>query len=114
MYRHQITIELSDDAVHRYSIMEWETILLADGIIERDELPLSYGRVAEIMAVVLFKYRYFHGVDTNEWKCTENTTYTNKNGFSTNVKITVPLLAMPDEPNTLQIGIANYRNDRKG
>lgn len=119
MYKHQITIEVSDDVVHRYSIMEWETILLSDGIIDRDELPLSYGRIAEILAEQLYKYRYFQGVTGDDWKMREDTTYTNDAGYTVGTKVplgakTTAALMMPvPEPGTMQIGIANYRNDPK-
>lgn len=102
MYKHQITIELLDDVVHRYSIMEWESILLANDSIQHEELPLSYGRIAEILAVELYRYNDAPAVERHQWKCTEDTTYTDDGGNTVNTK--VPLA----EPNTMQIGIARY------
>lgn len=119
MYKHQITIEVDDNVVHRYSIIEWETILLSDGVIDRDELPLSYGRIAEILAEQLYKYRYFQGVNSTDWKMKEDTTYTNDAGYAVGTKVplgaktTAALMMAVPEPGTIQIGIANYRNDPK-
>jgi hypothetical protein len=114
VYRHEIKIEMPDDIVHKYSIMEWETILLADAIITRDQLPLSYGAIAEIIAVELYKYRLFRGVDDNDWKCQETTSYVNDKGFTTNVKLPSTLFSDCEDPaGTMLVGRTHNRFRRR-
>lgn len=120
MYKHQITVELSDDVVHHYSIMEWEAILLRTTAVHQDDLPLSYGRIAEVLAEEYHKYggHYFsHEYGNGEAiglmvKEATETTYTNVNGFTTNVKMrpVTDNAAHLDPAGTMLIGIANYRN----
>jgi len=127
MYRHTIVVEVEDDIIHAHSIPEWEKIFLELGIIQRDELPLSYGRVAEILAEEYHKYGmpYFNnaygtigatGISARE---TTNTQYVNEQGncISTRLvpatpeqlaKVAAGLMTGPDEPGTMQIGIKQY------
>lgn len=124
MYRHEIKVEIEDDIVHAHSIQEWEDLLLHAGVIQRDEVPLSYGRIAEILAEEYHKYGqpYFNhaygtdgatGISVRE---TTNTHYVNEHGNSISTRLvpaTPEQLAAAaakvlDEPNTMKIGIANY------
>lgn len=123
MYRHEIIIEIEDDIVHAHSIQEWEELLLHAGVIQRDELPLSYGRIAEILAEEYHKYGqpYFnHAYSTNgvvalSVKETTKTEYTDIKGNTISTRL-VPataeelakVAAMPEDPNTMQIGIMKY------
>lgn len=124
MYRHEIKVEIEDNVVHAHSIPEWEELLLHAGVIQRDEVPLSYGRIAEILAEEYHKYGqpYFNhaygtdgavGISVRE---TTNTHYVNEMGNSISTRLvpaTPEQLAAAaakvlDEPNTMKIGIANY------
>lgn len=49
MYRFSITVELHDNDVERYSLVEWEDIFRRMGHAERGEI-LNYERVTEILA----------------------------------------------------------------
>jgi hypothetical protein len=119
VYKHTITVTLDDDVVHRYSIMEWETLLLRTSAIHQDELPLSYGRIAEVLAVEYRRYgmAYFcheygaatHNTNGSLVKEATETTYTDDKGFSIGTRVKPNNLPPLPEPNTLQIGIANCR-----
>lgn len=51
MYEYKARVELNDDLVHAYSIREWEEIFSAEGLIDTEDLPLSYAKVAELLAL---------------------------------------------------------------
>jgi hypothetical protein len=117
MYTHKITIQVPDEIVHRYSILEWEEHLLANGVVHPDERPLSYGRIAEVLAVEYWKYGapYFNAhyeACTPEGliKCTEDTTYTDRNGNKTNTKLlpTKPKPLVAADPSTMVMGVVSY------
>ena len=126
MYRHTITIEIQDSIVHHHSIQEWEDIFLHAGVIQRDELPLSYGRIAEILAEEYHKYgqpyfdhAYDSGANSSDIMEITNTEFVNEHGHTISTRL-VPatpaqlaktaaaLMAVPEERNTMQIGIIQY------
>lgn len=117
MYKHTIEVTLDDELVHKYSIMEWEELLLGRSVIQRDELPLSYGRIAEILAEEYHKYgQPYFGAEYGSISSVKETTatkYTDDNGNTIDTRIplgakTPAALMSPPEESGLYIGIATY------
>jgi hypothetical protein len=84
MYEHGISVAIKDEAVERYSLLEWERILVDAGVAHPDELPLSYSRIAELLAWELMKYGHAPTIENAdaEWSIKYDTKYTDPNGLS--------------------------------
>jgi len=85
MYEFKVAVEINDDAVHRYSLLEWEELMLQHGDIELDEAPLSYSKVAQVLAWALARYGHHWAIDDDplaKWSQTSDCLYTDCNGFT--------------------------------
>lgn len=67
MYVIKIRIHMPEDIVHKYSLHEWEDLLLAEGQIKKEDLPLSYAFVARYLAQLFVEDCPYGMMDQKEW-----------------------------------------------